>query len=172
MEEDHKFFVTPNRIMDADTVVDAEYVPDGSGGGKAEFRLCFKTGEAMTLSGEAADAAWESFQESTTCGRERKRLELFKDLEGDDDVLTGGGRSTKGVPAALPFYVIVGVCSPVAARQTQLPVFPAAYFTSSGNENTGSTSTGICDVPASAFFNASGILSYFVIHASVPARSP
>ncbi len=61
MEEDHKFFVTPNRIMDADTVVDAEYVPDGSGGGKAEFRLCFKTGEAMTLSGEAADAAWESF---------------------------------------------------------------------------------------------------------------
>ena len=40
------------------------------------------------------------------------------------------------------------------------------------NENTGSTSTGIAFVPASAAVSAAGIRSYFANHASARERSP
>ena len=84
-----KFYVTPNLIVDAEAVAEAQYFPIGSTADhlvlqdegsteygvvsyevkngvrdKSELRLVFKNPDAgsVTLSGEEADQAWSSFQ--------------------------------------------------------------------------------------------------------------
>jgi hypothetical protein len=81
MEEDQKFYVTPNRILDAEIIGDVEYHPTGSPTGtrfvkvdaerdepelrkKSELVIVFKDAErgSLTLYGDEADTAWKNFR--------------------------------------------------------------------------------------------------------------
>jgi hypothetical protein len=84
MEEDQKFYITPNRILDTGAIRDVVYKPagsptgtrrikvdaEGSPGGEPELReeselvIVFKGAQRdlLTLYGHEADTAWKNFQ--------------------------------------------------------------------------------------------------------------
>jgi hypothetical protein len=90
VNEDRKFYVSPNRIIDADMIGEVEYFPDGTPNGngapdgsdqlrkQSEIRFRFKDRErgSFTLMGEAADKAWLNFR--TVSGPDRISLQWDK----------------------------------------------------------------------------------------------
>jgi hypothetical protein len=91
--DDRKFYVTPNRILDADVVGDVQYHPKGSPTGRdgfvefgddgpfskpelykvSELVLIFKdpTRESITLYGDEADTTWQNFRNVVGSALER-----------------------------------------------------------------------------------------------------
>ena len=87
MEQNRKFYVTPNHVVDADYIGDALYFPTASPTitpkrKQSELHLTFKNnGESISLYGDAADLAWENFKRATvdsSRGRSFAPRELFQ----------------------------------------------------------------------------------------------
>ena len=104
MEQDRKFYVTPNHILDADYIGEALYFPKGTPGqcqnmsrvqelapqrGQSELHLTFRnSGEGISLYADAADRAWENFKRAavvasrgqTFAAREEVRLSASRNF--------------------------------------------------------------------------------------------
>src|SRR5260221_10636058 len=96
--EDHKFYVTPNRILDPEIVGDVEYFPKGSPGPgpvmgetgldeypprkKSELWIRFKNqnAEAIYLTGDEADTAWQNYREAA--GSMSNRVAALMERQG------------------------------------------------------------------------------------------
>ena len=92
MEQNRKFYVTPNRILDADIIGDMGYYPAGSRpdsevlrlGGltqepikEPELRIVFKDPyqRSITLHGEEADTAWNNYRRAVDINGEGQNKE-------------------------------------------------------------------------------------------------
>jgi hypothetical protein len=76
--EDRKFYVTANRILDADVIGDVQYHPAGS----SELFIAFKDPEkeSISLSGDEADKAWNNFRK-VVVGSRWDRLHIGEEEE-------------------------------------------------------------------------------------------
>jgi len=69
MDDPKKFYVTANRILDIEAISDAEYTPKRDGQ-DSELVIHFKNGGmCLMLEGDAADDAWEDYQDTLDWGR-------------------------------------------------------------------------------------------------------